>query len=281
MTNFVSVATSAARYQDISLNPQKLAGQCAKLKCCLNYEVDAYVESVKSLPSREIRLETKTNTYFHFKTDVFNRIISYSTDKNIPANLVTITAERAFEVIALNKRGIRPDSLEDSSENGGQRQSDFGDIVGQDSVTRFDKAKKKRKKGNGQNKNGNAPQANGNDAPTAEAPESATQQERNGKQRRRNKGNQQPQGNAAQENAGQGNPQPQPGNGKGNQGKGNPESGRRGGNGNQEQRNKPEGQQQERRNNRPPRRNPENKNGQARKNDNKENNQQAPQSEGQ
>ena len=282
MTNFVSVATSAARYQDISLNPQKLAGQCAKLKCCLNYEVDAYVESVKSLPSREIRLETKTNTYFHFKTDVFNRIISYSTDKNIPANLVTITAERAFEVIALNKRGIRPDNLEDSSENGGQRQSDFGDIVGQDSVTRFDKAKKKRKKGNGQNKNGNAPQANGNDAPAAEAPESANQQERNGKQRRRNKGNQQPQGNAAQENnAGQGNPQPQPGNGKGNQGKGNPESGRRGGNGNQEQRNKPEGQQQERRNNRPPRRNPENKNGQARKNDNKENNQQAPQPEGQ
>ena len=150
MSNFVSVATSAARFQDISLNPQKLAGQCAKLKCCLNYEVDAYVEAVKKLPSKEIRLETTDNTYVQFKTDIFGKLITYSTDKNVPANLVTITASRAFEVIALNKRGIKPDSLLADGEEVEKKKSEFGDIVGQDSVTRFDKAKKKkRKKPNG------------------------------------------------------------------------------------------------------------------------------------
>ena len=150
MSNLVSVATSAARFQDISLNPQKLAGQCAKLKCCLNYEVDAYVEAVKKLPSKEIRLETKDNTYVQFKTDIFGKLITYSTDKNVPANLVTITASRAFEVIALNKRGIKPDSLLADGEEVEKKKSEFGDIVGQDSVTRFDKAKKKkRKKPNG------------------------------------------------------------------------------------------------------------------------------------
>ena len=71
MTNFVSVSTSAARYQDISLNPQKLAGQCAKLKCCLNYEVDAYVESQKRLPSKEMTLETTDSTFYFFKADIF------------------------------------------------------------------------------------------------------------------------------------------------------------------------------------------------------------------
>ena len=103
LTNFVSVSTGAARYQDISLNPQKLAGQCAKLKCCLNFEVDAYVEASKKLPPKDIKLEAADNLYHYFKADIFKREITYSTDKNIPANLVTISAARAFEVIALNK----------------------------------------------------------------------------------------------------------------------------------------------------------------------------------
>ncbi|MEF2642866.1 MAG: regulatory iron-sulfur-containing complex subunit RicT, partial [Paramuribaculum sp.] len=111
MTNFVSVGTASARFQDISLNPQKLAGQCAKLKCCLNFEVDAYVEALKRLPGKEIRLETADSTWYHFKYDVFNRLVTYSTDKNIPANLTTIPADRAFEVIALNKEGEKPLSL--------------------------------------------------------------------------------------------------------------------------------------------------------------------------
>ena len=153
MTNFVSVATSAARYQDISLNPQKLAGQCAKLKCCLNFEVDTYVESVKKLPSRDIRLETADATYFHFKTDIFKREITYSTDKSVPANLVTIDADRAFEIIAMNKRGEKPLQLMRDGEQKSVEVKEFGDIIGQDGITRFDKAKKKKRnknKGNNQ-----------------------------------------------------------------------------------------------------------------------------------
>ncbi len=146
MTNFVSVATSAARYQDISLNPQKLAGQCAKLKCCLNFEVDAYVEATKRMPPREARLETADNTYYHFKSDVFNRRITYSTDRSIAANLVTIDAERAFEVIALNKAGEKPLTLAAETEEAPRPRAEFGDILGQDDLTRFDKSKKKKKK---------------------------------------------------------------------------------------------------------------------------------------
>ena len=145
MTNFVSVATSAARFQDISLNPQKLAGQCAKLKCCLNYEVDSYVECVKQLPSKEVHLETTTGTYYFFKSDIFKKELTYSTDKNVPANLVTISAERAFEIIALNKNGVKPDDLRLESERDKAVVREFGDILGQDSVTRFDKKKKKKK----------------------------------------------------------------------------------------------------------------------------------------
>ena len=155
MTNFVSVATSAARFQDISLNPQKLAGQCAKLKCCLNFEVDAYVESVRQMPSKDIRLETADNTYFHFKTDIFKREITYSTDKQMAANLVTIPAKRAFEVIALNKAGEKPLSLIPEGSEKPQPKKDFIDLVGQDSLTRFDKTKKKKKKKPQQPKDGN------------------------------------------------------------------------------------------------------------------------------
>ena len=99
MTNFVSVSTSAARYQDISMNPQKLAGQCAKLKCCLNFEVDAYVEASRKMPPREVRLESADATYYHFKSDVFNRTVTYSTDRNTAANLVTLSAERVLRSV--------------------------------------------------------------------------------------------------------------------------------------------------------------------------------------
>ncbi|MDO4510264.1 MAG: regulatory iron-sulfur-containing complex subunit RicT [Bacteroidales bacterium] len=146
MTNFVSVATSAARYQDISLNPQKLAGQCAKLKCCINFEVDDYVEATKQLPSRDVPLETKDNIYYHFKTDIFKKKITYSTDKHIPANLVTISADRVFEVIEMNKQGEKPDKLEGDDGRKPEIKA-FGDLLGQDSISRFDKKKKKKSKG--------------------------------------------------------------------------------------------------------------------------------------
>jgi len=153
MTNFVSVSTSAARYQDISLNPQKLAGQCAKLKCCLNYEVDIYVESQKRLPSKEIVLETVEGTYYFFKADILKGLITYSTDKNFMANAVTISARNAFEIINMNKRGEKPESLKDTNKIAPKT----FDLVEQESLTRFDKRKsnnnrKKKKKTNSSNK---------------------------------------------------------------------------------------------------------------------------------
>ena len=154
MTNFVSVATSAARYQDISLNPQKLAGQCAKLKCCMNFEVDCYAEVAKKLPPKDVRLETKDNIYYHFKTDILKREMTYSTDKSVPANLVTLSAERVAEVIALNKNGVKPEKLSlDSKEREFERKA-FGDIIEQADVTRFDKAKRKKNKNNKKPKQG-------------------------------------------------------------------------------------------------------------------------------
>lgn len=137
MTSFVSVSTGAARYQDISLNPQKLAGQCAKLKCCLNYEVDCYVEAQKHLPSREIELETKDGKFYFFKADILSNQISYSTDKNFPANLVTISGKRAFEIIDMNRKGLKPDSL--SEEIVKPEPKKLTDLLEQESLTRFDK----------------------------------------------------------------------------------------------------------------------------------------------
>ena len=148
-TNFVSVSTSAARFQDVSLNPQKLAGQCAKLKCCLNYEVDAYVEASKRLPQRDIELETKDGTYYFFKCDIMRGEVTYSTDKHIPANLVTITGRRAFAVIEMNKRGERPDSLNNESS---QEPKLPVDLLEQENINRFDSVQrtgKKRRKGGG------------------------------------------------------------------------------------------------------------------------------------
>jgi len=157
MTTFNSVSTSAARYQDISLNPQKLAGQCAKLKCCMNYELDMYVDALKGFPSKEIQLETLENTYYYFKTDVFKGLVSYSTSQSFGANVVTITAQRAKEVIALNRKGIKPDLLDDrTDEEINPVQVDYENGVGQDSLTRFDTNKKRSGKSN--NRKNNKPQ---------------------------------------------------------------------------------------------------------------------------
>lgn len=150
MTSFVSVSTSAARFQDISLNPQKLAGQCAKLKCCMNYEVDCYVEAQKRLPSKEIELETKDGTFYFFKADILSNQISYSTDKSFPANLVTISGKRAFEIIAMNKKGIKPDNLQEAEER--QEPKKATDLLEQESVTRFDRGRN-HKEGNNASRN--------------------------------------------------------------------------------------------------------------------------------
>ena len=181
MTNFVSVATGAARYQDISLNPQKLAGQCAKLKCCLNFEIDTYLEASKKLPAKETRLETADSTYFYFKADIFKREITYSTDKNIPANLVTISGRRAFEVIGLNRRGIKPDSL--TEENHRSEPKKPVDLLEQESLTRFDRNRKGKGGGDGnggENSNNNRnrkKKKSGNGRPQQSAPQANSQRE--------------------------------------------------------------------------------------------------------
>ena len=146
MKNFSSVSTGAARFQDISLNPQKLAGMCAKLKCCLNYEVDNYIEASRKLPSKDIVLQTADADYYHFKSDILAGMMTYSTDKNMAANLEVITAERAKAVIELNRKGEKPESLQEDGFV--QEQQGPIDLATQESINRFDKAKKKKKKKN-------------------------------------------------------------------------------------------------------------------------------------
>lgn len=141
MKNFNSVSTAAARFQDISPNPQKLAGQCAKLKCCLNYEVDTYVEAFRRLPSREIQLETADGTYYYFKADILSNMVTYSTDKRLAANTVTIPAARAFEVLQLNRQGEKPLRLDEEVP---AVPAGPVDLAGQDDLTRFDKERRRK-----------------------------------------------------------------------------------------------------------------------------------------
>lgn len=156
MTHFVSVGTGAARLQDLSMNPQKLAGQCAKLKCCLNFELDTYGEAHKKMPPRDAVLQTRDADYFYFKPDILAGTVTYSTDKKIPANLETISNSRAFEIIGLNKKGIKPESLKVKSENAGKQElPEYVDLVEQESLTRFDKSKKKKNNHKRRNKKNN------------------------------------------------------------------------------------------------------------------------------
>ncbi|MBQ7513146.1 MAG: hypothetical protein IJS95_02005 [Prevotella sp.] len=144
MKNFVSVGTQSARYQDISLNPQKLAGMCAKLKCCLNYEVDEYVEAGRKLPPKDTVLQTSDSDYYYFKADILAGLITYSTDKNLAANLVTISAERAKDIIEMNQKGEKPLSLE--TDGNKKQESGPVDLATQENIARFDRTKKKKKK---------------------------------------------------------------------------------------------------------------------------------------
>ena len=158
MKNFVSVSTNAARFQDISLNPQKLAGMCAKLKCCLNYEVDNYIEAGKQIPGKDIILQTQDNDYYLFKSDILAGLLTYSTDKRMAANLETISVKRANEIIAINKSGEKPLSLTSEQQANGNNNSK--DLLESESITRFDKSKKKKKKNNRNNQRRRPPREN-------------------------------------------------------------------------------------------------------------------------
>ena len=149
-TRFQSVGTAAARFQDLSLNPQKLAGQCAKLKCCLNYEVDCYMEAAKDIPGKDIVLYTQDSEYHLFKVDTLARLCTYSTGREGGFNLVTITAQRAFDVYHANKRGEKPEKLSLDIDDA-NAMPEFTDGVGDEALNRFDRAKKKKKKNNKRN----------------------------------------------------------------------------------------------------------------------------------
>ncbi len=181
MKNFVSVSTGAARYQDISLNPQKLAGQCAKLKCCMNYEVDTYVEAGKRLPSKEITLQTQDAEYYFFKADILAGLVTYSTDKHLAANLVTLTTARVFEIINMNRRGEKPQRLESGE---AAEPAKTADLVEQESLTRFDKRRKNKSKRR-DNGNPRGPQSSKETQGTERKEENAGKDRRN--RRRDNK----------------------------------------------------------------------------------------------
>jgi len=138
MINFSSVGTGAARLQNISPNPQKLAGMCAKLKCCLNYEVPVYEDASKKLPPRNIPIETRDATYYLFSSDPLAGTVTYSSDQHIAANLQTISARHAKDLIEMNRHGEKPDSLE-GTRTSAVAEIGFQHTVGQGDVTRFDR----------------------------------------------------------------------------------------------------------------------------------------------
>ena len=174
MKNFTSVGTAAARFQNLSLNPQKLAGQCAKLKCCMNYEVDQYMEAGRKLPHRDIVLSTQEGEWFFFKADILAGLVSYSTDKHFAANITTITAERAMDIIAQNKRGENPVAL---AKDANKEKVRPVDLATQEDLSRFDaqlaskkKKKKKKNKRNDEQKNlaKDSSQGNTDNTPSAD-----------------------------------------------------------------------------------------------------------------
>jgi len=167
LTDFRSVSTGAARYQQLSLNPQKLAGQCGKLKCCLNYELDMYMEAVKEFPSPSVKLHTKKGVAHHLKTDIFKRIMYYIYDHGmVGSSPVALDVDTVHEIIASNKAGNKFDDLKEYEIEIEEPVEDesYSNVVGQDSLTRFDTAKKKRRKGRNKRK-GRPNQGGGNKKP--------------------------------------------------------------------------------------------------------------------
>lgn len=151
LTDFRSVSTSAARYQQMSLNPQKLAGQCGKLKCCLNFELDQYVESVKEFPSPNAKIKMKEGRAVVFKMDIFKKLV-YLLHLDAPAaGPVPVSLEDMKELMAMNERGEYPHSLSEFAlqEEPDEVDAVYSNVVGQDSLTRFDEQRQKRRKKGG------------------------------------------------------------------------------------------------------------------------------------
>jgi cell fate regulator YaaT (PSP1 superfamily) len=173
LTDFRSVSTSAARYQQLSLNPQKLAGQCGKLKCCLNYELDMYLDTIKSFPKSDTKIHTEKGSAFHIKTDVFKRQMwyAYEGDAAIGSGLIALDPDRVREIVAMNKEGKKPKELLDFVAEVVVKEPDYTNVVGQDSLNRFEHAfkskKKKKKNGPKREQGGNTTSTN---QPKAQTP---------------------------------------------------------------------------------------------------------------
>jgi len=159
LSDFRSVSTAAARYQQLSLNPQKLAGQCGKLKCCLNYELDMYTEALKSLPKSEVKLKTEKGDAYHVKTDVFKRLMWYAYPGE--GALVVLTPEQVRKIQQMNKNGNVPKDLKEFAyEVEREVEIGFENVVGQDSLNRFENKNKNRKKKKKKPRNLSQPQNN-------------------------------------------------------------------------------------------------------------------------
>jgi len=161
MTDFPSVSTNAARYQQLSINPQKISGQCGRLKCCLNFELDGYTEALKDFPSTKVQLKTKEGNAKFVKLDVFKGVLFYF-NADSPGNLLELTIENVNKIIELNKKGEFPIDFKDYTVELKQKKASFEDTINQDNISRFDKKKKskfkKKRKGNchcGKTKNPN------------------------------------------------------------------------------------------------------------------------------
>jgi cell fate regulator YaaT (PSP1 superfamily) len=146
MHNFISVTTNSARYQEISLNPQKLAGQCGKLKCCLNFELSTYIDAQKDFPPTNIPLQTENATYFFLKADIFNGNFLYMQQGDTPSTQITVPVNRVKEIQRLNIRGKKPEKLLTETHIVEKELDTFHNVVGQEDLTRFDKPKKNRKR---------------------------------------------------------------------------------------------------------------------------------------
>lgn len=158
VTNFVSVTTNSARFQDILLNPQKLAGQCGKLKCCLNYEVDSYIDARKGFPKLNAPLQTLSQDYYLMKTDIFKKEMTFSTDPHLFVNTKVLSVDTVKEIMALNKRGVKVEEI--VSENiilSDEDTHDYRNVVGDDSITRFDKKVIKKPKSRNNRPDNRAP----------------------------------------------------------------------------------------------------------------------------
>lgn len=211
LTDFRSVNTAAARYQQLSLNPQKLAGQCGKLKCCLNYELDTYLDALEEFPKTDVKLQTEKGPAICQKTDIFKGLMWFSYLKD-GGSWHELKVDKVNEIIAINKKGKKVASLEEYKEEVfiDLDSEIYSNVVGQDSLTRFDKPKRSknrknrnrknpqtaktnqtnnpRKKTQGQVKNSNKPK--GNEVVTVEG-----KQNKNNRNKRKNRNNQRKQNN--------------------------------------------------------------------------------------